>query len=167
MGVSWLVVFFAWCRGLGILAILPVALTTAVSTAMMLPTFPLMLTSGALFGIEYGVYLGTTVGTLAVFIGMWCGSIIAFVLGRYLFRQSVQQALRNYPQARVINQIIAQQGTGAVFLMRLNPALPAELFSYMCALTPLTLTQFGLGTLGALLPTALWVTGGAMAARSV
>eukprot|EP00927_Polykrikos_kofoidii_P066123 TRINITY_DN6177_c0_g1_i1.p1 TRINITY_DN6177_c0_g1~~TRINITY_DN6177_c0_g1_i1.p1 ORF type:complete len:394 (-),score=12.27 TRINITY_DN6177_c0_g1_i1:153-1334(-) len=129
----------------------------AVFSVLALPTFPLMVGSGGLYTMMYGLRYGILVGTLTVFVGLWSGSLIAFQLGRSCCKRRVAMGRTQSPTMLTLIEMVDEHGTKIVFLARLLPVLPAEVFNYACALTSLTLRQYAIGCLSSILPVALWV----------
>ena len=52
---------------------------------------------GFAFGSTFGTRNGVALATVAVFVGASCGSVSSFLLGRYLFKDLVQNLIRQYP----------------------------------------------------------------------
>merc|ERR1719282_1191020 len=63
--------------------------------------------------------------------------------------------------------MIETDGWRIVFLVRMSPLLPAEVFNYACSVTPLTTYEYGLGCLGSIVPVAFWVIGAAQSSEMV
>lgn len=156
--------FLLWCRALGWFAPFFVMMITAVMNVFMLPTFPLMVGVGVLFPKMYGMVLGEFVGVMSVFSGLWLGSLAAFQLGRTLFQDWARTESLKHDWMTVVNAMIEEQGWWVVFLARMTPVLPAEMFNYACSLTSLSLGAYGVGCLGSVVPVGFWVCSTASAA---
>ena len=67
------------------------ALVYIVATVCFVPGLILTIGAGSAFYFAYGssVWAGVLVGTLAVWVGAELGSIVAFLLGRFVFKDSV------------------------------------------------------------------------------
>ena len=61
-----------------------------VATVLMVPGLILTLGAGYVFSNSYGAVWGTVVASVSVFIGATIGSILAFLLGRYCFREGIK-----------------------------------------------------------------------------
>ena len=63
-----------------------------ISTVFLIPGSVLTLGAGWAFQQAYdSTGVAVLVGTISVFVGAWCGSIIAFTLGKYVFRESSEK----------------------------------------------------------------------------
>ena len=68
------------------------SLVYMISTVFLVPGSVLTLGAGWAFQQAYGnTGVAVLVGTLSVFIGAWAGSVIAFFLGRFVFRESSEK----------------------------------------------------------------------------
>jgi uncharacterized membrane protein YdjX (TVP38/TMEM64 family) len=158
--------FLAWCKTLGILAPVLICMISTILPIIMLPVFPVMALSGPLFTEMYNqnAFLGGLIAFVSVFTGLWLGSVIAFALGKYLFKDFAARAGRKHKLLQRVNRIIASGGTKIVFMARSLPILPAEVFDYACALTGLEVWQYAIGCLGSAVPVAFWTFSSAEAA---
>merc|ERR1719270_1061247 len=82
-----------WAKSAGWYGPLVLLAMTACLNVFMLPTFPLMVGSGLIFPKVFGLELGQFVGVLSIFGGMWLGSMIAFKLGKTMFREWAEKEL--------------------------------------------------------------------------
>lgn len=156
--------FVMWCETLGYGAALLICFATALANLAMVPCFPLMLASGGLFANMYGPSTGMLVGTVAVFSGLWVGSMAAFALGRYAFADFAAHAAKESQLLSIVSGMIAMQGRRIVFLARMTPIIPGEVFNYACSAIPtLSAWDYGIGCIGSALPVSVWVGAGAQA----
>lgn len=121
-----------------------VALIALAVIASPLPSAPVALAAGALYGHSWG--------TLYVLLGAELGALCAFALARLLGRETVQRWLGDrLPSAR-----LGSQGSlmTIVFVSRLLPFVSFDLVSYAAGLTRLSLWRFALATLAGVLPTS-------------
>jgi len=77
-------------QDMGIWDPLMFALVYVVATVLMLPGAALTLAAGAIFGLVWG--------TVAVSIGSTTGAALAFLIGRYLARDTVERRLGRVPR---------------------------------------------------------------------
>ena len=107
----------------------PVLFTIALSLAivLLLPTPFVKVGAGAIFPFWMAVVVN--------FIASMVGGFIAFVLGRWLFRESIQEAIQN--DQRMLN-IEAALGEDAmrISVLVLSPILPDEWLNYIMSATP-------------------------------
>ncbi len=98
-----------------------------VATVLMLPGAALTLAAGAIFGLLWG--------TVAVSIGSTTGAAMAFLIGRYLARDTVERKLGKFPKFRAVDRAVSEGGWKIVALLRLSPAIPFNLQNYLYGLT--------------------------------
>ena len=122
--------------------LLVVGLMVVAVVVSPLPSAPIALVSGALYGHTYG--------TAYVAIGSLIGAMIAFLLARFIGAEFVRKWIG---QTR-LDRIESSQGTmmAAVFLIRLVPFISFDVVSYAAGLTALRLWRFLVATLMGILP---------------
>ncbi len=140
-----------------VLTLLGFFLLYIVITGASLPGAAVMtLAAGAIFGIVNAVVLVSFASTI--------GASIAFLLSRYLFRESVQSRF-----ARTLNSInagIDRDGAFYLFALRLVPAFPFFAINLAMGLTSLRLwTFFWVSQLGMLAGTIVYVNAGTQLAQ--
>ncbi len=117
-----------------------------VCTSLSLPSsLGLSLVAGALFGILWGLALVSVASTL--------GACVAFLLARYLFRDSIQR--RFGERLRPINRGIERDGAWYLLALRLTPVVPYFLINAAMGLTPMPLATFAVVSWLGMLPVAL------------
>ena len=107
-----------------------------------LPSAPIALAAGAVYGHTWG--------TIYVVIGAELGALIAFTLARWIAHDAVSRLL----EGRAAYNLIGSQNalTATVFLTRLMPFISFDLVSYAAGLTQITTLRFALATLGGIIP---------------
>jgi len=104
-----------------------------VVTALSLPGATIMtLAAGALFGLVYGTLLVSFASTI--------GATLAFLVSRYLFRDTLQR--RYGDKLKTINNGIDSDGAFYLFTLRLVPVFPFFLVNLVMGLTSLRVTTF-------------------------
>eukprot|EP00929_Paragymnodinium_shiwhaense_P109092 TRINITY_DN75468_c0_g1_i1.p1 TRINITY_DN75468_c0_g1~~TRINITY_DN75468_c0_g1_i1.p1 ORF type:complete len:307 (+),score=45.11 TRINITY_DN75468_c0_g1_i1:82-1002(+) len=156
-----------WIIALGPWAALLLVLLIATLTIFMLPVFPIIVGAGVELVRLYGDVVGSGLAIASVTLGMWLGGIMAFQLGRTVWRQADHQHGEHGEFLTVVHKMIEKEGTIIVFLARMSPLLPAEVFNYACSLTSLTLWQYAIGCTGSVVPVAFWVIASSQAAQAV
>lgn len=133
----------------------PVALTAALAIAvpLCLPTAPLLLAAGVLFGAGAGfVY---------ALVGITAGGALAFFLARRLLRSWLERRLASHAGFEVVSEALAREGLHAVALLRLSPALPAWLINYSLGVSRVSWRDYWLSTVSILPVIALYAFAGA------
>jgi len=146
-----------WFQSWGILACPLVSLTCILCTLLWISTAPIFIGSGVLFERMYGVAGGTFLGVCSCFVGLWIGSMLAFGLGRTLFKPCVEGKIAASKPMKALNAVIEEEGWRFVFVARFSPFLPIEPFIYVCAVTSLSFSQHAVGLFGSLLPITFFV----------
>ena len=122
--------------------LLIIALMTVAVVVTPIPSAPIALAAGALYGHTWG--------TLYVAAGAEIGALVAFALARLLG----YAFLRRWLGDRLSIPLLGSQWamTGIVFVSRLLPFLSFDIVSYAAGLTPLTAWRFAAATLAGILP---------------
>lgn len=123
-----------------------------LSTALSLPGATILtLAGGALFGFWTGL--------IAVSFASTIGATLAFLVARFLLRDSIQNKFGE--KLRTFNEGVEKDGAFYLFTLRLVPIFPFFLINLVMGLTPIkTLTYFVVSQLGMLLGTAVYVNAG-------
>ncbi len=126
-------------------------------TALSLPGATIMtLAGGALFGLWQGLLLVSFASSI--------GATLAFLVSRYMLRDSVQQRFSD--KLALINQGMAKDGAFYLFTLRLVPAFPFFLINLLMGLTTLpTRTFYWVSQLGMLAGTVVYVNAGTQLAQ--
>lgn len=124
----------------------------------LIPSFPLTLAAGFLFGVFQG--------SLYVVCALAVGGIIAFYLGRYLLHTRISKQIHAYPQLeRVSRGLEGNGGWKFVLLCRFVPFFPSKLSNYIFGVTHVRPGAFFIGNLVGVIPyTILNVWMGSLAA---
>src|SRR5262249_39284596 len=91
-----------------------------------------------------------------VVVSATIGAALAFLLARYLARNTVRGLLERRPVLRVVDKAIEEEGWKIVALFRLNPLIPFNLQNYSFGCTKIRLMPYRPTTL-------LWIMPGAAA----
>lgn len=123
-----------------------------IVTGASLPGAALMtLVGGALFGL--------LLGTIIISFASTIGATIAFLMSRYVLRDTVQN--RFGEKLRLVNEEMEKDGAFYLFTVRLVPAIPFFVINLVMGLTPIkTLTYFFVSQIGMLAGTIVYVFAG-------
>ena len=126
-------------------------------TALSLPGAAVMtLIAGAIFGLLWGTVLVSFASSI--------GATLAFLVARFLLRDSVQNRFRQKLQA--INNGVEKDGAFYLFTLRLVPIFPFFVINLVMGLTPLrTWTFYWISQLGMLAGTLVYVNAGTQIAQ--
>ena len=103
-----------------------------------------------------GALYGTFIGSILVFIGASLGAILSFLLGRTIFRDSVQNRLKKIPKLQALLKAVSKEGFKLIFLTRLSPAFPFSLLNFTYGLSEVSLRDYSIGLIGILPGTILF-----------
>lgn len=119
----------------------------------------LSLPGAAVLTLVYGWYFGFARGLLLVSFASTAGATVAFLLSRFLFRESIQR--RFGTRLESFNKSLEEEGPFFLFTLRLIPAVPFFVINAVMGLTPVrTLTFWWVSQLGMLAGTAVYVYAG-------
>ncbi|MDP2761899.1 MAG: FAD-dependent oxidoreductase [Sideroxyarcus sp.] len=126
-------------------------------TALSLPGALVMtLALAALFGLLWGTLLVSFASTI--------GATLAFLVSRYLLRDTVQQRFGD--KLKAINNGVAKEGALYLFALRLVPLFPFFLINLLLGLTPMRArTFYWVSQLGMLPGTLVFVNAGTQLAQ--
>jgi uncharacterized membrane protein YdjX (TVP38/TMEM64 family) len=112
----------------------------------------LLLLPGSVLTIGTGAVFGLAVGVVTVSIGSTLGAAAAFLVGRYVAREWIEEKLADRPKFQAIDQAVGEQGFRLVGLTRLSPVFPFNLLNYGYGLTGVRFWPYVLGSWIGMLP---------------
>jgi uncharacterized membrane protein YdjX (TVP38/TMEM64 family) len=116
--------------------------------------------SSALDSLGWGVLLGS----VAVWFGATLGAIAAFLIGRYLFRDVVNEKLtKKYKVFEALDRAFVDQGLKITILCRLSPIIPFNAFNYAMGVTAVKFRDYCIACIAMIPGTLLYVFFGAAA----
>lgn len=151
----WIQETLSWVQAQGIWGSLVFIGLYVVVTVAFLPASLVTLGAGVIFGVVQGTFL--------VFIGAMLGATAAFIIGRFVARERVAKLIAGNARFAAINEAIGREGRKIIFLIRLSPAFPFNVLNYALGLTPVSLSDYVLGTTGILPGTLMYVYLGSLA----
>ena len=96
--------------------------------------------------------------SITVSIGSTLGASAAFLVGRYLAREKIEQKLAQNTKFAAIDQAVGQNGFKIVLLTRLSPVFPFNLLNYAFGLTRVRFATYALASWIGMMPgTILYV----------
>lgn len=119
-----------------------VVLMTLAIVASPIPSAPIALAAGLVYGHLWGTFL--------VVIGAELGAITAFAIARYFGREHVERLLGSQTKNRLLGSQNALMAT--VFVSRLLPFISFDVISYLAGLSQITFWRFGVATLAGIVP---------------
>ncbi len=151
--------FNGWVEGLGTLAPVVFLFAYALAVVAFVPGSLLTAAAGAIFGLWEG--------TVVVFIGASLGACIAFLIARYLARDTIEAGLGKHPRFRSVDQAIGKEGLKITFLLRLSPVFPFTPLNYLLGLTQVSFRDYALACFGMIPGTLLYVYLGKVAGEVI
>ena len=121
-----------------------------VATVFFIPGAVLTLGAGAVFGVA--------LGSVCVSISATLGATAAFLVGRYLARDTIARKIEKNEKFATIDRAVANEGWKIVLLTRLSPVFPFTLLNYAFGLTRVKLSHYMLASwLGMIPGTVMYV----------
>ena len=117
---------------------LAVAAMFAIAACVIFPRTILILTAAATFGFKVFPF---------VLLGCVTGSILAFLLARYVAADWVQSRIARHPLLHTVSDVIDEEGWRIIALLRLGAPIPSSLQNYALGLTHIDLKTYSLATL--------------------
>mmetsp|Transcript_113502 Transcript_113502/g.321156 ORF Transcript_113502/g.321156 Transcript_113502/m.321156 type:complete len:318 (-) Transcript_113502:206-1159(-) len=106
----------------------------AIAESLTFPVTPMMLTSGYIFGMPFGVAV--------MLVSMSCAASIHFLLSRTLLRPSIERLVSDSSTVRAVNRAVEREGFRIMFLMRLEPLLPSSVTNFAFGLSSASYSDF-------------------------
>ena len=144
---EWLEAFNVWVGELGAIGLVIFALVYVVATILLLPGAILTVGAGFVFGLGWGF--------LAVSAGSTTGAALAFLIGRFLARDKIEEMTRDKPKFRSVDRAIGKKGARLILLLRLSPLVPFNLSNYFYGLTAVKFWPYVLASWIGMMPGTL------------
>ncbi len=155
---EWIAAFREWVESLGPTGWILFTLIYAAAVFFLIPGSLLTLAAGVAFGLW---------GFPIVVSGATLGACMAFLAGRYLFRERVSRLFETRPRLRAVDGAIGREGWRIVALLRLSPVVPFSLQNWALGGTQVSLPAYFLATLFGIMPgTLLYVWIGSLGAAA-
>ena len=119
----------------------------AVLSVLMLPTLPLNLAAGMLWGWAWGTVLSL--------FGVVMGASIAFFIARYVGHDFIEKHLQG-KHWQMLWRLIESYNWKAVAFARINPVFPSAPLNYFFGLTNISFAHYFFSTLLFILPPSLF-----------
>jgi uncharacterized membrane protein YdjX (TVP38/TMEM64 family) len=126
-----------WLQQMGIWAPIIYILVYAIATIFILPSTPLNLSGGAIFGSVWGTVWTSIAAVLA--------AVLSFGFSRTIGRKIVEQKLAGKWQS--LDQEMEQGGFFYMFAIRLLPLIPYGMVNFAAGLTSIKFRDYFFGTL--------------------
>ncbi len=115
---------------------------------------------GSVITIMGGLLFGSLVGVVSVSVGSTIGAGLAFLIARYMARESIAGRLVDNAKFQKLDRLTEQHGTIIVAITRLVPFFPFNLLNYGFGLTRVPFRTYLLWSWICMLPgTILYVVG--------
>lgn len=82
------------------------------------------------------------VGVITVFLGTWVGSIVAFFIGRYIFKGLTERCAKKYKIMSALDFAFLNDGFRTCALFRLCPLIPVNVFNFIVGGTSIRFPAF-------------------------
>lgn len=151
---EWIQSLQDWVKGMGAAGMVIYGVIYVLAVVLFVPGIVLTLGAGFLFGLGWGIVVVSAASTTA--------AALAFLIARYLARDSIEKIARKNPRFAAIDRAIGKEGWKVVALLRLSPLVPFSLSNYLYGLTSVEFVAYVATSWAAMLPaTVLYVYLGA------
>ena len=134
--------FIDWVDDLGTLAPIFYAIMVSIAVVLLVPTPILKVGSGAIFPYWIAVVVN--------FFASIIGGLLAFLLGRWLFRERIEEMVANDERLKNLELAINEEAMQISVLVRLSPIIPDEWLNYIMASSPVTTRVFFISNLSSI-----------------
>ncbi|KAJ1623615.1 hypothetical protein T492DRAFT_291561 [Pavlovales sp. CCMP2436] len=154
--LKWLVSVLQFLRRLNRNAIPVVIFAEIILVTLGLPSWFLWLGAGAAFTILWGTPLGPAIAMLSIGGGVWVGSVLAFLLGRYALHPMISEWTSGRLMFQAIDLAVEQRGLEIGMLLKLSPVIPLNVVNYLLSVTQMRFWQFVVTCPGSFLAGAIF-----------
>lgn len=133
-----------WIEGFGPWAAFVFMTVDMLAVPLVLPTLPLTLGAGFIFG--------PGAGTVYCLVARTFGSTISFLIARHLFSDRIAKYVLSHEKLHIADRALANEGGRVVFLTRLVPLFPGKLSNYFFGLSRCPLRGFFIGCFFGMIP---------------
>jgi len=130
-------------RELGAIGLGALAVAFVIGAMVFAPRPPMCIVSGLVFGF---------IAVPVILLASTLGSVLAFLLSRYLFRSRFLKTVERRPVWRTLIEAIDAEGWRLVGLLRLASLVPGTATNYLLGVTRIGLWPYTVATLVGLLP---------------
>jgi len=153
---DWTELVEEWVEASGMLGVLVFAAIFVGATLLLLPSAPLCVAAGALYGLAWGVGVAMSSSLAA--------ALIAFLISRHLLADRIRKHYTRTGTPAAIDRALRSEGWRAVALLRLTPVVPFAAKNYLFGVSRVHIRDYMVGTFVGKLPgtivlTALGTTG--------
>ncbi len=136
--LEWIEELLRWVDDHRHLAWLAFIASYVAATVLFVPGSLLTLAAGAIFGLAQG--------TALVSFASVSGATFAFLVGRTLAREAIEQRVNRMPRFNALDKALHRNGFLVVLLTRLSPFFPFNLLNYAYGLTAVSLRRYLVAT---------------------
>ena len=97
-----------------------------------------------------GQALGVVIASLVVFIGAMMGASCAFLIGRFVLRENIEELAKKSAKFDLIDRVVRVNGFKVTLLLRLAPIIPFNAFNYFMGLTSVSFKHYCMAHIGML-----------------
>lgn len=135
--------FIDWVEDLGPLAPIFYAIMVSFAVVLLFPTPILKVASGAIFPYWIAVVVN--------FFASVIGGLLAFLLGRWLFRERIEEMVAKDKRLKNLELAINEEAMQISVLVRLSPIIPDEWLNYIMASSPVSTRVFFISNLSSVI----------------
>ncbi len=139
----------AFIKGQPVLAPLLFIALYAIGPSLFIPSLPMTLGAGFIWGPLWGSVFAITGATI--------GATVPFILARYIMADTIKRRF-SYERWETLNEKVNKHGWKAVAFARLMPILPFPVLNYLFGITPIPLFHYIWATFVFMLPACVAYT---------
>ncbi|RAH14589.1 MAG: hypothetical protein CMB56_004880 [Methanobacteriota archaeon] len=114
-----------------------------------------------------GTFFGFTVGLLINFLASMLGGLLAFLIGRYFFRDLISKSIKKNKITKEIERSMEIDGFKLSFFIRLSPLIPDEWLNYTLSVSPISTKTFILSNCSSIIYSLIYAYYGAVLGKVV
>ena len=135
--------FIDWIKENQVLGPFLMCITFVLWTPLCAPASLMATSTGfILHNVFEELWVSIVVGTLVAFVGTWLGSVLSFLMGRYVMRDCTMRLSIKYKLIKTLEIALKTEGLRFCFLLRLCPIVPFNLINYILGGTSMALKDY-------------------------
>ena len=125
------------------------AISFALLTPLLIPATLVIVPTGLIMQRVFEEkWKAILIGTLTSFLGLWIGSLISFLIGRYIMRDLTQRLNGKYKIMKALDLVLMDEGLKFCVLLRLCPVVPFNVLNYVLGGTSISFKDYSIGGFG-------------------
>eukprot|EP01083_Nonionella_stella_P161961 531156_1 len=140
--------FIDWMQDNVFIGSISFVIISSISNVFLVPGTIFTLAGSFVYVHLFGLIKGVLISSVIVWFAASLGATLSFLNGRYLFRNIIAHYMKRSTNFALIEQVVQKNGAYIVFLLRLSPLIPFNIFNLVMGITSIKLRDYMIAHLG-------------------